>query len=62
MGSRGSGSTWSITKRYGPALGSLLVDAKIPTKSGGAAMAVAAVAGQLMEMLPWMVDLREGQA
>ena len=61
MGSRGSGSTWSITKRYGPALGSLLVDAKIPTKSGGAAMAVAAVA-QLMEMLPWMVDLREGQA
>ena len=58
------GSAWSITKHYGPALGAVLSDAKVTTgrmpRSGAAALA--AVAGQLLEMLPWMVDFREGQA
>eukprot|EP00435_Cladocopium_sp_Y103_P071059 s50_g36.t1 len=60
-------SAWSITKRYGPALGAVLSDAGKGTMgrtsrgSGGAVAAVAAVAGQLLEMLPWIVDLREGQ-
>ncbi|CAK9035756.1 unnamed protein product [Durusdinium trenchii] len=68
------GAAWRLTKRYGPALGALLADAApapgragsaragaggVPVKGGGAAVAVGVV-GQLLELLPWALDLREG--
>ena len=50
-----AGGAWKVTKRYGPALGALLSDVR-----GGKGSLVASVAGQLLEMLPWMVDSKEG--
>eukprot|EP00434_Breviolum_minutum_P000218 symbB.v1.2.000181.t1/scaffold9.1/size550961/37 len=51
-------SAWHFTKKYGPALGSVLKDAGNPGRARGSLLAMSV--GQLLEMLPWMVDMREG--
>ena len=45
------GGAWSLAQRYGPALGSVLKEARHP---------VAQAAAQALQMLPFWLDLREG--
>ncbi|CAJ1352454.1 unnamed protein product [Effrenium voratum] len=55
------GGAWHLTKRYGPALGALLASdvARTPSRRSNAPLA-AHVVGQLLQQLPWALDLREG--